>query len=166
MEMLVSRDWLRRKIEADPDTENEAGWPAEAIDNIGMFLPTELVSEGGSVVELKHAFGVLIHQLRRRDQVSVAVLATKARIDAEEIKLIEWDPNYRPRPRTVHQLAEYFEMPVRAMMKLSGATVTRDEALKEEAVKFAAKSDDLSKLTKDEQRVLESFVKYLVIEQK
>ncbi|WP_210191825.1 helix-turn-helix domain-containing protein [Rhizobium esperanzae] len=166
MEMLVSRDWLRRKIESDPDTDNDAGWPIEAVDNIGMFLPSELVSDVGNVVELKHAFGVFIRQLRRRDQLSVEALAEKARVEAREIRLIELDPNYKPRPRTVHQLAEHFAMPPQALMKLSGATVTRDEALWEEAQKFAAKSDDLSKLTKQERQDLEGFVKFLVLSQK
>lgn len=166
MEILVSRDWLRRKIEADPDLETDAGWPAEAIDNIGMFLPSELVDEASNVVELKHAFGVLIRQLRRRDQVTVETLATKARVDADEIKRIERDPSYRPRPRTVHQIADYFRMPPRALMKLSGATITRDETLQEQAIRFAAKSDDLSKLSKDEQSVLDTFVRYLILQQK
>ncbi|ESX82765.1 helix-turn-helix transcriptional regulator [Mesorhizobium sp. LNJC405B00] len=166
MEMLISRDSLRRKIESDPDTDHDAGWPLEAIDNIGMFLPSELVSDAGNVVEMKHAFGVFIRQLRRRDQLSVETLGAKARVEAAEIRLIERDPNYKPRPRTVHQLAEFFRMPPRALMKLSGATVTRDEVLQEEAQKFAAKSDDLSKLSKHEQQVLDSFVKFLVLGQK
>lgn len=164
MEMLVSRDWLRRKIEADPDIENDVGNPIEALEDIGMFLPAELSSEDEEIVELKHVFGVLIRQLRRSEQLTIEELARKARIEIEELKLVEHDPHYRPRPRVVHQLAEYFDVPSRSLMKLSGATISRDRALQEHAMKFAAKSDDLSKLTQEEQILLNEFVKYLALE--
>ena len=161
MEMLVSRDWLRRKIDADPDIDADAGTPIGLLESIGMFLPSDLVEDGSNVVRLKHAFGVLVRQLRRREQLSIDELAAKARIDAEELRQVEQDPHFKPKPRLVHQLALVFGVSARSLMKLSGATVTRDERFEEAALRFAAKSDDLSKLTRDEQRVLNEYVKFL-----
>jgi transcriptional regulator with XRE-family HTH domain len=162
MEMLISRDWLRRKIEADPDVETEAGVPSALLENLGMFLPPELqdVAEE-KVIRLKEAFGVLIRQLRRRDGLSVDQLARKARVDEHELRQIECDVHYRPRPRTVHQISAVFDLPERAMMMLSGATITHDRSFEEQALRFAAKSSDMSSLNRDELRVLREYVKFL-----
>ena len=162
MEMLISPDWLRRKVESDPDIDTDAGPAIYVLESIGMFLPAELnpVDEG-KVVRLVEAFGVLVRQLRRGKQWTIDELAAKARVSADDLRQIERDPHFRPRPRVVHQLAAVFGVPERALMKLSGATVTRDQAFEEEAMRFAAKSDDMSKLTREEQRVLNQYVKYL-----
>ncbi|EDX79995.1 MAG: XRE family transcriptional regulator [Alphaproteobacteria bacterium] len=163
MEMLISQDWLRRRIDTDPDLDVEAGPSIGVLESIGMFLPVELIAQDDDkVVRLTEAFGVLVRQLRRRQQWTVDQLAQKARVDPGELRSIERDPHYRPRPRVVHQLAAVFKMPERPLMKLSGATITRDQGFEAEAMRFAAKSDDLSKLTRDEQRVLNDYVKYLV----
>lgn len=162
MEMLISQDWLRRRIETDPDLDVEAGLPIGVLESIGMFLPAELTAqEDAKVVRLTEAFGVLVRQLRRRQQWTVDQLAQKARVDIEDLRAIERDPHYRPRPRVVHQLAGVFKIPERPLMKLSGATVTHDQDFEEEAMRFAAKSDDLSKLTREEQKALNDYVKYL-----
>tara|TARA_R110000824_G_scaffold167353_5_gene344310 strand:+ start:419 stop:925 length:507 start_codon:yes stop_codon:yes gene_type:complete len=163
MEMLISRDWLRAKIASDPDLDSDAGAPIGILQSIGMFLSPELVEEEDSsnVIQLKHAFGVLVKQLRKRDKLSLEQLAGKARVDLEDIKQIEHDPHFRPRPRVIHQLASVFNVPVRSLMKLSGATIVHDEAFEGEALQFAAKSEDMSKLTRAEQRLLNDYVKYL-----
>ncbi len=138
MEMLISQDWLRRKVELDPDMDTDAGPAINVLESIGMFLPADLSSvDQGKVVRLVEAFGVLVRQLRR-------------------------DPHHRPRPRVVHQLATVFGVPERSLMKLSGATITKDHDFEEEAMRFAAKSDDMSKLSREEQRALNDYVKYLV----
>ena len=164
MKILVSNDWLRRKVGADPEVDIEAGPSISTLEAIGMFLPAELNSADKSkVVRLVEAFGVLVRQLRRQKQWSIEELAQRARVDPEELRCIERDPHYRPRPRVVHQLSKVFGMPERALMKLSGATVTHNQNFQEEAMRFAAKSDNmLSKLSRDEQQVLNDYVKYLV----
>lgn len=162
MEILISQDWLRRKVETDPDMDSEAGPSLQTLEAIGMFLPVELnaINEG-KVVRLAEAFGVLVRQLRRQNQWSVEDLARRARIDVDDLRQIERDPHYRPRPRTVHQLSRIFKMPERSLMKLSGATVTHDQTFEQEAMRFAAKSDDMSKLSNEEQRALNDYVKFL-----
>ena len=164
MQELVSRDWLRRKISEDPDVENDAGLPAALLEDLGMFMPSDLPEaeqEDERIVRLKFAFGILVRQLRLREDMTVAELADRARVAEEELRAIEHDPHCKPRPRTVHQLSQYFEMPEREMMKLSGATRTYDVAFQEAAYRFAAKSDDLSKLTDAERQALDEYIKYL-----
>jgi transcriptional regulator with XRE-family HTH domain len=162
MEMLISQDWLRRKVESDPDMGTDAGPFINVLESIGMFLPPDLVSAEVQSPRVVEAFGVLVRQFRRHKQWTVEELARRARVDAEDLRQIERHPNVRPRPRIVHQLSEVMGVPERALLKLSGATVTRDQSFEEEAMRFAAKSDDMSKLSREEQRVLNDYVKYLI----
>lgn len=162
MKMMISRDRLREKIMSDPDLDQEAGFPTAALETIGMFLSPGLVpANDDAALKLKAAFGVLVRQVRLREKFSVSDLSAKARIDEEEIRKIEHDPYHKPRPRTVHQLAAVFSLPERSMMKLSGATVTRDESFQEEAFRFAAKSDDMAKLSHAEQKALNDYIRFL-----
>lgn len=162
MEMQISREWLQRRIQNDPDVETDAGTPIDVLKSLGMFLSPELVQPvGGRNERLPQSFGVLIRQLRRRDQLSVEQLSKKARIDQEELRQIEHDPHFRAKPRMVHQLSTVFKIPTRSMMVLSGAMVANDDQIGEEAERFAAKSDDLSKLTREELKLLNQFVKFL-----
>jgi len=87
MEMLISQDWLRRRIETDPDLDVEAGLPIGVLESIGMFLPADLTAqEDAKVVRLTEAFGVLVRQLRRRQQWTIDQLAQKARVDVEDLR--------------------------------------------------------------------------------
>ena len=164
MEILVSRDWLRKKISEDPDVESDAGMPAALLENLGMFLPGDMPEaepEEETIVKLKFAFGVLIRQLRLREGLSVTELVDRVRVAEEDLRGIEHDPHHKPRPRVVHQLSKYFNMPEREMMKLSGATRTYNQKFQETAYRFAANSDDLSKLSDAERQALEEYIKYL-----
>lgn len=163
LEILVSRDWLRSRISADPDVETDAGAAFSEFEELGMFVAPDLVDapQKDSVKELSIAFGTLVRQLRRRDQLTVVELAKKADVEEEELRRIEHDASYKPRPRTVYQLANTFKVATERLMKLSGAKASNDERFKEEALKFAARSDDLSRLTDEERRLLNDFVAFL-----
>lgn len=161
MEMLVSQEWLQRRIDTDPDVDMDAGAPITVLASLGMFLSPELVGREERTERLSHGFGVFIRQLRRREELSIDQLAVKAHVDVEELRQVEHDPYFRARPRFVHQLSEYFHVPERPMMKLAGAIVANDDSIEEEAQRFAAKSDDMSKLTRDEKKLLNEFVKFL-----
>jgi transcriptional regulator with XRE-family HTH domain len=161
MEMLISQDWLRRKVESAPDTDSDAGPFIMVLESIGMFLPPDVAPTEPQPARVAEAFGVLVRQFRRQKQWTIEEFARRARVDAEDLRQIERHPQVRPRPRIVHQLAEVMGLPERALLKLSGTAVTRDQHFEEESLRFAAKSDDMSKLSRDEQRALNDFVKFL-----
>ena len=162
MEILISQEWLQRRIDTDPIADTDAGAPIVVLHDIGMFLSPELFCENRErSARLAHSFGVLIRQLRKRDNLTIEELARKARIDPDQLRQVEHDPHYRAKPRLVHQLAAIFGIPDRSMMMLSGAMVANDNALEEQAERFAAMSDDMSKLTADERRLLNDFVRFL-----
>jgi transcriptional regulator with XRE-family HTH domain len=163
MEMHITPGWLRNKIETTSEIECEAGIPAMLLENLGMFLPRELIEEFDEerIVRLKHAFGIFIRNLRLTNELTVDVLAEAAYIHKDELLLIESDPHHITKPRTVYQLANFFGIKVQKMMKISGASQTLDEELEEETLQFAAKSDGVSSLNKDEQQILNEYVKFL-----
>lgn len=107
------------------------------------------------------AFGTLINLWRRKRGLRLDVLADKAGIDAAELIEIEKNLTYVPEPRTVYQLAKTLDLPSERLLELSGNLVVRNSSLGREAVRFAAKSESVEKLSRDEQRALEEFVKFL-----
>lgn len=162
MKMLISQDWLQRHIDTDPCVDTDAGAPIAVLTNIGMFIAPELVADDAVHQDRSnYSFGVFIRQLRRRDGLSIDALAKKARVDPEELRQVEHDPHFQAKPRLVHQLSSVFNIPERSMMTLAGAMVANDNRIEEAAERFAAMSDDMSKLTRDERRILNDFVKFL-----
>lgn len=98
---------------------------------------------------------------RRRDRLTIAQFAERIRVSADEIAAIEKDPRYSPRPRTIHNLAEYVKVPAKALLNLLPDAPVVDQSLDEAVYKFAASSDDLSGLSRAERRGLNNFVKFL-----
>lgn len=107
------------------------------------------------------AIGRLVSLSRRKRGWSVEDLAAAARIAMAEAIRIEHDLNYVPGPRTVYQLSTTLGLPRDRMLQLSGNMVVRDTQFGEEAVRFAARSESVEKLTREEQYALEEFVKFL-----
>ena len=161
MKLAISRERLREKIASSPDMDFEAGVNTGGLKDFSSLGSAAEGSDNSETVKLKEAFGVFVRQLRRRERLSVAELSEKARIEEVEVRKIEQDPRHVPRPRTIHQLSVVFKVPERSLMKLSGATMTRDKSFQEEAYRFAAKSDGMAKLNSEEQRELNRYIKFL-----
>jgi transcriptional regulator with XRE-family HTH domain len=170
MKLLIGRDWLRNKILADPEVDTEAGVALAVLEGLGVTVPIGPKNEATlgpeKVRQLRIAFGALIRQLRNRDRLTVSDLAKKANVAEEEIRSIEHDPYFIPRPRTIHNLAGQFGLPVRQLMAMSGATRTVDRAFYNEAVSFAAHADDVGCLDNDETEILYAFVKFIADREK
>lgn len=165
MKLLFSNEWLRRKIAADPDDDPEAGVPA-GRSAANVALPTgrpDNVAVLGerNVVQMRIGLGVLVRQLRFRDGLSVSELAQRAQISEGEIRLVEHDPHYTARPRLIFQLSEYFSVSLTTLSQVAGATHEVNRVLYNEVVKYAARSDDVSTLTGEEQAALDAFVSLL-----
>lgn len=113
------------------------------------------------VNDLHRGLGALIQMLRRRDKLSAQELAIGARVDLAELYAIESDPAVVPQPRTIYQVAEYFGLPARSLLMLSGAFEDVAQEVREKAVRFATHSKGMSKLSKEEKRLLNEFVRFL-----
>ncbi|QEW24191.1 hypothetical protein LA6_006430 (plasmid) [Marinibacterium anthonyi] len=170
MKLCIDNDWLRQKISNDPLGEVEAGRSirrsADAVKAIEAAAePQESAAAAVVIVHAaRHseaALGRLVHMTRRRDRLTVAQFAERVRVSAEEVTAIESDPHYAPRPRTIHNLAEYVKVPATSLLSLLPDAPASDSSLDDAVYKFAASSDDLSGLSKSERRGLNDFVKFL-----
>ncbi|MCF7993726.1 MAG: helix-turn-helix domain-containing protein [Chromatiaceae bacterium] len=151
----MSKQWFLNMVALEERVDIAAGGLA-AMPSTAAETAHERLSD-----DTRLAFGTLVHLMRRRRALSAEKLADDAQVDLSEIVNIERDFHYRPEPRTVYQLAEVFSLPVNPLMQLSGNTRSKDTKLRQEAVRFAARSDSLERLSPDEQAVLEEFVSYL-----
>lgn len=162
MNLHIDRARLRERISRDPDLDIEAGFPIRDMEELNMFAPRDLLVGRMAPTEMSIAFGTLIELSRRKHRLTIEQLADEAIIDVAELVAIERKQSgYVPKPRTIHQLAAFFHLPEKGLMKLSGAVVSRDEKLRNAALRFAAKSAGLDKLTKSEEELLHEIVKCL-----
>ena len=111
--------------------------------------------------EMREAFHRVVQMLRRSRGLTIDQLAEKTKIDRDELMALERNPAYRPSPLTLHRLSEFFEVPDRKLAVLAGAIREVPDDLRQQAARFAAQSDSFSKLTKEEQRLLDEFVGFL-----
>lgn len=157
MKLLISKDWLRRKIAADRDVDIEAG---QSLSMDGPEPDVAVIGEQKSV-QLRVALGVLVRQLRLREGLSVAELAERAQVSEDELRRVEHDPHYTAKPRLIYQLSGHFNVSLSFLSQMAGTTHAVNRSLYNEAVRYAARSDDVSALTEEERRDLDAFVALL-----
>lgn len=158
MKLKLSRKWFEDRIAAEDNCEVGAGASPEEIAGTKELRVAEHTED--EFVET-YAFGTLVAMLRRDRMLSIDELAAEARISPAEIVSIEADPNYVPKPRAVHQLAAYFNIPQRSLLKLANVTIVHDSLLRDAAVRFAAKSSQVMELSREERAALTDFVEFL-----
>lgn len=167
MTKKINMEWLRRRIEGDRDVEFEAGLPIVNTEILQAFIPGKPAKDvlhhntGRSLPENGMALAALLRQLRRRDNKDISALAVELRVPEDELRAIEEDKGFMPKPRTIHQIAEHYDVSARALIKLSPATAERDPNLDEAGLRFAASSESLTKLSTAERKSLNEFVKLL-----
>lgn len=147
-----------------PDRQWYARMIQETLNDdfvIGPAFDAKAKEDAPAKQPLTVAFGLLVKLSRRAKRLSVEELAEKLSVEADELKRIELDPGFRARPRTISKVAKFFDLPVGEVMKLAGAAFSNDASFNTNALKFAAHSDDMAALTRDEQEALKSFVRYL-----
>ncbi len=158
------RDLLLEASEVDlRETLGESGENFDQLAARGLAAAQRALGahdDADQVRDLHRGLGTLIRLLRRHSQLSTDELAERARIDASELRSIESDPSFDPNPRTIVQLEQYFKLRTRSLVILSGA-VRVEHDVQEEAIRFAASSEDMSHLTREEKKLLNGFVKYL-----
>lgn len=118
-------------------------------------------SQPENVVVLYKGLNTLLVMLRRRDGLDESKLAEKADVEEAEIRRIESEPGFIPHPRTIFKLEKQFGLPSGVLAKLSGAVKHNSPNLEEKAVAFAANAQSIGKLTRDEKKLLNEFIKFL-----
>jgi ribosome-binding protein aMBF1 (putative translation factor) len=110
---------------------------------------------------VRFAFREVIRGLRRERALTVEQLAKKIEFPAEELAELERSSTYRPTPLVLHKLSKFFEIPQRTLAALAGAIADVPIGFRQQASSFAAKSESFSRLTNEEKKILDEFVKFL-----
>jgi transcriptional regulator with XRE-family HTH domain len=155
MKFNIPKEWILRKAKEEMGLEITAGNLERYDSNINKESTTREIN-----YDLV-AFSTLINLLRRKQRIEIAELATRTRIDAIELERIECDISFMPKPRTVHQLAMYFNLPEARLFELSNLTATKTPDMHSAAIQFAAKAGRLMELDQEERNALNEFVKFL-----
>lgn len=157
MKFERNKDWWLNKARKEGDTLIGAGRFTQFSHERSNVKPLK----AESTEEIRLAFGKFVELMRRKLGFSIEQLAQRAELDSSELLIIEDDLNHIPEPRTVFKLAETFRVPQRSLMQLSGLAVSKDMKIRDAAVKFAARSQSIEKLSPEEAAALDSFVAIL-----
>jgi transcriptional regulator with XRE-family HTH domain len=120
-----------------------------------------VTSEDSEVERLRDVFREVVRNLRRERGLTIDQLAKKLRMDREEIIAMERNPGYRLSPATLSRLSEFYGIPQRRLAALAGAIREVPEVVREEAARYAAQSESFAKLSREERRLLDRFVRFL-----
>lgn len=156
MKLERSKQWWMARARREGDAVIGAG--LLALDPTPEERPS---AQAAPVEEIRIAFGRFVNLMRRRRGYTMERLAEVADLDASELLVIEDDVHYVPEPRTVFKLAQTFEVSQQRLMQLAGLTAANDAGFRTEAVRFAARSESVQKLTSEETSALEAFVAIL-----
>lgn len=156
MKIDVTKDWCMTMARREADADVGAGLIAADPIFDGEAALDDLVRE-----ESRLAFGRFVKLMRRGRGWSIEQLAENADIDVGEIMSIEEDAHYFPEPRTVYQMASIFSVSQGRLMELSGLSKPKDVTFVEEAVRFAARSESIEALSKEEQAALDGLISVL-----
>jgi transcriptional regulator with XRE-family HTH domain len=107
----------------------------------------------------------LVRLLRRNKGLSESELAEAAKVEVAEIRQIEFDEDFMPSPRTIFQLEKFFGLQPRSLAMMSVIT-NQSKEFTEGVHSFAAQSKEIGKLSKEELRLLNKFVRFLASEAK
>jgi transcriptional regulator with XRE-family HTH domain len=158
MKLAVSKAWCLAAARHEGDVEVGAG--SIAFDPEPTMRSEALGQEAGSDTT-QIAFGRAIQLLRRQHRLTVEKLAEDAQVDISELVAIENDPHYRAEPRAVSKLAYRFKVNAKGFQQLAGNAVARDNRVRDEAMRFAARSGPIDQLTKEESQALEQLITVL-----
>ena len=159
MKINVTQAWCKKM--ADMEAFAEVGAGLLAVDPVlddGDPVSNNLEKFGD---ETRFALQRFVELGRRSMNLTVEKLAERADIDLSELITLEKDVHHLPETRTLYQLAQVFNVSQSKLMELSGLTQPKEVHYLEEAVRYAARSESIEKLTAEEQAALDGLISVL-----
>ena len=153
MKMNTDKGWLLKKAAQEDGCFVSVGGLVDALEQ-GERPP-------GNVIPMRQAFVRFVQLARRERRLSLEQFAEKVDVDLVELFKIETEEHYKPAIRTVHKIAEYLQIPEKKLLALAGLLQVKDAQFQTAALKFAARSAPVEKLTREEHSDLEEIVKFL-----
>jgi transcriptional regulator with XRE-family HTH domain len=153
MKMNTDKAWLLKKAAEEDGCFVSVGGLVDSLE--------QSEQPSGNVVPLRQAFVRFIQLARRERRLSLEQFAEKVDVDLVELFKIETEEHHKPAIRTVHQIAGFLQIPEKKLLALAGLLQVKDAQFQTAALKFAARSAPVEKLTRKEHSDLEEIVKFL-----
>ena len=155
----TTKEWYRQIDILEGGREVSAGVGDPVLDKVSIARDSS--DAGNANILLRRAFSRLARGLRLDRKLSYEELARRADVDPEQLRSVEEDPCFQTPPRTLVQLAEFYELPPKRFLILAGAIREQAVDLEREAVQFAAQSASFEVLSGEQKRLLHDFVRQL-----
>ncbi len=110
---------------------------------------------------IRFVFREVARGLRRDRGLGIDQFAKKSDIDRGDVIAMERHPKYKPSPLVIHKLSKFYNISQKKLAVLAGAIKDMPPEMETEASRFAAQSESFSKLTDEERKTLDQFVKFL-----
>lgn len=154
----VDRAWLARMADAEERCPSISAGGLAA--DFGMPRHIGHASFGPQEASTQVALAKLVELWRRQHRLTVEEFAKRANLTEAEIVGIE-TAEFVPEPRILWQLSKAIRISYDKLMLIAGHVVNRDESLSNAAVRFAARSETMEQLTRQEQEALHEFINLL-----
>jgi DNA-binding XRE family transcriptional regulator len=145
--------WIRQKAAEEDGALISAGC---------MMIPTEpLPAVTSDTLAARLSLSKFVQLARLKLRLNKEQFASKTQIPLKELVCIEDDDQYTPTLRTVHMLAQFLKVSHVKLLTLAGLAQARDAQFNDAAVRFAAKSEPIRQLTREEQEAFDEFARFL-----
>ena len=116
MAKFLSPEWLKEEYESEFDLDgNLTVGPLSAYDPIMLIREAQINKRHLACIN----FYCFIHYSRRKLQLSVKQLASKADVDYSELMSLERDTQFKLKPETVINLAKFLLVDPDALIKMA-----------------------------------------------
>ena len=149
--------WLRRMADAEEQCPSISvgGMAVDVGLHSGAHEPGALAA-----VNAATALARLVELWRRQQQLTVEEFAKRSGLTEAEVVGIE-SGELIPEPRALLQLSQVIPVSYDKLLHVAGHVQQRDERLCSGAVRFAARSEPMEALTRQEEEALRDFVNLL-----
>ncbi|MBW2108212.1 MAG: helix-turn-helix transcriptional regulator [Deltaproteobacteria bacterium] len=124
-------------------------------------LSIEMTDGDDNGETIRFVFREVVRGLRRDKGLDIDQFAKKSGIDRADVIAMERSPTYKPTPLILHKLSQFYKVSQRKLAVLAGAIREVSPTMQKEASQFAAQSESFSKLTDEERKTLDNFVRFL-----
>jgi transcriptional regulator with XRE-family HTH domain len=128
---------------------------------LNQTLKLTMTDKGKENEKIRFVFQEVTRGLRKQKGLGIDQFVKKSGIDRGDVIAMERHPGYKPSPLVIHRLSKFYDIPQKKLAVLAGAFKDLPPDIEAEASRFAAQSDSFAKLTEEERKTLDEFVKFL-----
>lgn len=158
-ELIGTTQSVISRLESDDYDGHSLSMLSKIAKTLNKKLNISMASQNNEKV--RFVFQEVARGLRREKGLAIDQFSKKSGIDKADIIAMERHPDYKPSPLVIHKLSKFYDISQKKLAILAGAIKEMPPRVEEEVSRFAAQSESFSKLTDEERKTLDEFVKFL-----